>query len=249
MHQEVDRYANRSPLSGFDPRIKIVSFMVLVLSVVTITNLESTALVLVVASGLLFVSGLPLRFAAHFLKWPLMFISLFLFIMPFSVEGTPAFRVGGVVATFEGFKHGFLISSRALAAVILVFLVVATTRFDTLLKALEKLKLPNVLIQVLMFSYRYSFLFSQEFERMRLAAKTRGFKPVTNMRTLHVLGSMVGMLLVRSHERAEHVFWAMRAKGYDGKIRTFTELSLRQRDWIFACFIVVFAIFLHLVGG
>lgn len=249
MHQEVDRYANRSPLQCFDPRIKIVSFTTLIFSVATLTKLGPTIIALGFSLTLLLFSRLPLRFAAHFLKWPIMFISLFLFIMPFSVEGKPVLHVGDFVATFEGIKHGFLVSSRALSAVLLVFILVATTRFDMLLKALEKLKLPNVLTQVLMFSYRYSFLFAQEVKRMQLAARTRGFKPVTDMRTLRVLGSMVGMLLVRSYERAERVFWAMRARGYDGRTKTIIELKTSRGDLFLACFTIFFAVFLHLVGG
>jgi len=249
MHQEIDKYAHNSPLCNLDPRMKVISLMTLIFSVVLLPRLELVSFALLFSIALLFVSRLPLRFALHFLKWPFMFITFFLLIMPFSIEGTPVFSVGNVIATYEGLKYGVLIALRASSAVILALIMIATTKFDTLLKALEKLKVPNALIQILMFSYRYSFTFAQEFDRMRLAARARGFNPKTSMRTLRVLGSMAGMLFVKSYERAERVFWAMRARGYDGSVRMLSELKAGRRDWAFACFIIAFAALLHLVGG
>lgn len=53
-------------------------------------------------------------------------------------------------------------SLRAISAVLLIFPLLGTTRFNLTLKALEKIKIPDKLIQLLIFTYQYIFLFLDE---------------------------------------------------------------------------------------
>ena len=50
---------------------------------------------------------------------------------------------------------------------------------------------------------------------------------------LRVYGSLVGHLLLRSMDRADRVYRAMTARGFDGTIRVLHRTSLRWSDWVF----------------
>jgi cobalt/nickel transport system permease protein len=68
---------------------------------------------------------------------------------------------------------------------------------------------------------------------LRIAMRVRGFRPGSNRHTWRSLGYLVGMLLVRSLERAERVRAAMLCRGYTGQFPALTSGPLLPRDWMF----------------
>ena len=69
--------------------------------------------------------------------------------------------------------------------------------------ALQQLNIPDKLCHILLFTYRYIFVIHQEYTTMRQAMRARGFKPRTDTHTYRSYAWLVGMLLVRSWDRAE----------------------------------------------
>ncbi|KXA96333.1 cobalt ABC transporter permease [candidate division MSBL1 archaeon SCGC-AAA259J03] len=245
-HPEVDKYSSlRSPIHKLDPRLKLVSFLVLIFSMVLINDLRFALLGLFISFLLLSVSRLPLDFVFRHVKWVFLFVSPFLIIMPLTVGGSEMFQVFGAEITHEGVQLGLLVSIRALSAVILVFPMIGTMRFDTTIKALYDLKVPSSLVQMLMFTYRYIFTFSDEFSRMRNAMASKGFELKTNLETLNIIGKAIGMLFVRAYERAERVYQAMLSRGYTGNPKTLTAFRMKRSDYLLATLIIGFAILLH----
>ncbi|MCX5999217.1 MAG: energy-coupling factor transporter transmembrane component T, partial [Chloroflexi bacterium] len=88
-------------------------------------------------------------------------------------------------------------------------------------------------VMTLSFAYRYIFVLVDEAMRMWRARESRslGRKRLWQIRTL---GSMIGILFIRSYERGERVYAAMVSRGYEGRIRLLTPLSFSQRDVFFA---------------
>jgi len=126
--------------------------------------------------------------------------------------------------------------------------MIGTMRVDTTIKALDRLKVPNSLVQMLMFTYRYIFVFVDEFQRIWRAMESRGFKLRTTLNALRTIGKALGMLFVRSYERAERVYRAMRSRGYMGSQKTLVEFEIRMKDYMLAVFIMGFAVALHVVS-
>lgn len=245
-YPEIDRYASlNSPLHRFDPRIKIISFIVLIFSIVLLPAVRLALVGLIASILLLLLSNLPIRFVLQHVRWVFLFIIPFLLVMPFTVKGNEVLHVGGLSVTSEGLEFGFLVSIRALAAVLLIFPMIGTMRFDITLKALYQLRVPSLLIQMLMFTYRYIFIFIDEFSRMQRSMMSRGFRVGTNRHTLTTIGRAVGMLLVRSYERAERVYQAMLSAGYTGNPRTLFESRSSPKDYIYGFIIIGFAVLLH----
>ncbi len=239
---EIDEYHHlKSPIHSWDPRAKIVSIMVLIFSIVLIYDLRLAILGLMVAITLLFISRIPLKFVIWHLRWVFLFILPFLAIMPLSITR------GGISLTHEGFEYALLVSIKALTSVILIFPMIGTMRFDSTTKALERLKIPNKIVQMITFTYRYIFVFMKEFSDISRSIDSRGFKRRTDMYTIRTLGKAVGMLFVKSVERSERVYIAMQSRGYTGTLKSFDEFEMVKMDWAKAFVIVGAALGLHLI--
>jgi cobalt/nickel transport system permease protein len=102
-------------------------------------------------------------------------------------------------------------------------LLTSTTKFTSLLKGLERLKVPKIFIMIISFMYRYLFLIVDELQRMERAKKSRTFGKAGRLRIIKTLSNIAGVLFVRSYERAERVYLAMCSRGFDGEIRTLEE--------------------------
>jgi cobalt/nickel transport system permease protein len=141
-----------------------------------------------------------------------------------------------------------LILLKAVAIVLLVFPMFGTAPFHTSMKALQQLRFPTKFVQIVLFTYRYIFVFFEEIRRMNNAAKTRGFETKTRWHTFRTLGNFIGVLLVRSFERTERLYNAMISRGYTGKLITFASAS-RMALWDSAKGAIVVAICTLLFAG
>jgi cobalt/nickel transport system permease protein len=66
--------------------------------------------------------------------------------------------------------------------------------------------------------------------RLISALKVRGFRPGTNLHTYKTFAYLVGMLLVRSAERAERVHNAMLCRGFRGRLYSLNQFSIHRVD-------------------
>ncbi len=249
-YPEIDRYsALSSPIHDWDPRVKLVSILILIFSIVLLYDLKLAFIGLIVAVIMLFISKIPLRFVGVYLKWVSFFILPFFLIMPFTVQGTELYRFHVLSVTYEGVTYALLICVRAFSAALLIFPMIGTMKFGTTIKALESLKVPNKLVQMVMFTYRYIFVLTSELQSMLRSMNSRGFAMRLSMQTPRTLGKAIGMLFVRSYERSERVYNAMVSRGYVGNIRTSHPFKLRDKDWLKAFPVIGIAIGLHCFAG
>ena len=111
-------------------------------------------------------------------------------------------------------------------------LLMASTDFSQLLKAFEKLHVPGVLLMVISFMYRYLFVIEDELMKMRLAKDSR---TIGGSKWFHLKAqaNMLGVLFIRAYERAEKVYLAMCARGFEGKMRTLYDAKVTLRDVLF----------------
>jgi cobalt/nickel transport system permease protein len=100
--------------------------------------------------------------------------------------------------------------------------------------ALSHLRVPDKIVQMLLFTVRYFSVIHQEYHRLRSAMKVRGFRPRTNLHTYRSYGYLVGMLLVSTYERSKRIYAAMLCRGFKGRFYTLDHFTLSRRDLAFA---------------
>lgn len=109
--------------------------------------------------------------------------------------------------------------------------LVACTGMYRLGAGLEQLGIPRVFVVQLLFLYRYLFVVADEGAKMMRAVELRSGG--TRSPRFRVYASVIGHLLLRSLDRAERVYRAMMARGFDGEIRLLRGTTLHWTDYAF----------------
>ena len=131
---------------------------------------------------------------------------------------------------------------RFILTVSAALILIATTSFPGVCNALDRLKVPKLFVVQLMFLYRFIFVLTEEALRMFRARSIRSFDK--GRPDIKQFVQMMGLLFLRTLERAERIYLAMRSRGFDGEIRTIKKLNFMPVDVLFLfLFLLLFAIF------
>ena len=238
-----------SIVDQFDPRARVLATLVFALTVVFSKTLWLPFLGLLMAFGFALSASLHVKRTLRRMIAMDMFIVIMVVMLPFTMPGEALFHVFGFAASKEGFIHAIGIALKANAVVLTLLSLVGTLEASMLGHTLARLKVPEKLVHLLLFTVRYLDVISREYKRMRKAMKARAFVPRNNLHTWRSFGYLVGMLLVRSLERSERIFDAMKCRGYCGKLYLFDTMEWQQRDTALLLFVTSFTVFAIVSGA
>ncbi|WP_274705543.1 cobalt ECF transporter T component CbiQ [Salipiger pentaromativorans] len=216
-----------------DPRVRILGACVYGIAVAALSGLVALSVALALSLGLLALSRLPLRPTLRRMAMMDGFIFFMLALLPFTVPGDPVFTLWGFAASWQGLGQAVEIALTANAVILALMVLVGTLEPVTLGHALYRLRCPERLVHLLMFTLRYIEVLREEYLRLRAAMKLRGFRPGSNWHSYRSFGYLLGMILVRAIERSERILEAMKCRGFSGRIVLLREFALSRRDWVF----------------
>jgi cobalt/nickel transport system permease protein len=209
----LERYsAGTGPLHRLDARFKIIAALVFISIVIATpigwwTSLGGEGLFLAFVVG---VAGIPPR--ELWRSW-LAFFVLVGFLTLMVAPANPArARFGLWVVTST------ILIKNSLALFTMLVLA-GTTPLHQLLTAMRKMGVPAVLVATLQFMDRYRHVLMNEIDRMATARRARTFNRRDSL-AWSLLTGLIGLLFLRTFERAERVHGAMLARGWDGAIRS-----------------------------
>ena len=240
-HSFLDKYSDMDSLiHRLDPRTKLIATLVFIALVVLFPHASwlTYGLYFMVVAALIIISRVPVNYIVGRSLVIVPFVLMVALFIPFFKEGTEAFGFNIInwhlSVSFEGLETLGSVMAKSWLSVLFLILLTSTTTFSNILKALERLKMPSVLVMIMSFMYRYIFVLTDEVMRMKQARDSRNFgnggKRLWHIKTV---GSMIGTLFIRSYERGERVYAAMTARGFDGHSRTLDRLCFRQADIYF----------------
>ncbi|XFA72997.1 energy-coupling factor transporter transmembrane component T [Thermosynechococcaceae cyanobacterium Okahandja] len=137
----------------------------------------------------------------------LVLIGLWLFL-PFGGNGTPP--LGWLSAT--GVQTACLLSWRFILCLVLAVILLETLTFSQWLAVCRWCYLPPLLTDTLALTYRYLFELKFLLAQMQQALFLRGFR--LHWRRLRPWAQLIGTFLIRTEERAQQIYLAMRLRGY-----------------------------------
>ena len=172
---------------------------------------------------------------------------VFALLLPLVTAG-PQVEVLGLAVSRSGLETGGGLLAKATLSVLAATVLAVTTEPRALLRGLHRLRLPDVLVQILMFMIRYADVVTAELHRMRVARESRGFR-ARHLGALRVLGPAAGSLFIRSYERGERVHLAMLSRGYTGRLPTGPVAAVRARSWTTALSLPLAACAVLLTGS
>lgn len=243
-HVFIDEYSNlNSVLHRLDPRTKIIVFLLFVLFIVLTPPEHFFQFLLygLLLLSLTLLSKIPLLYVAKKSLVIIPFVILVSLFIPFIKEGGIAggYSLGSITLklTRPGITIFWNICIKAFLSIICMIMLSSTTGFPYLLKGLEKLRSPSIIIMVFSFMYRYLFMAADELMRMKQAKDSRTIRP-KRLFELKTLANLIGNLFVRSYDRGERIYLAMRSRGFNGRIKTLDRTCFRYNDAIFSFVIV-----------
>lgn len=204
-----------SPVHRLPPEAKIVAALVFTVAVVS-TPREAfwafgayAVMVAMVAA----VARIPTRWLAARATIEVPFVAL-AFALPFLGAGERV-TVLALSLSVDGLLGGWNILAKATLGLLASLLLIGTTTVRDLILGLDRLRCPHALTQIATFMLRYVDVLVGEAKRMRLARIARGDDP-RFLWQLRGFSASLGALFLRSYERGERVWLAMRARGWTG---------------------------------
>jgi cobalt/nickel transport system permease protein len=164
---------------------------------------------------------------------PLVFVS--------SGDPLGSFAIGPLTLTLsgEGIRIFTTVALKSWLSVQAALLLTFTTPFHDLVDALRRLRLPEVMVAIIGFMYRYLAVLADEASRLmrarsaRSAGRPDGSRGGGSLRwRAGVTGSMVGTLFLRSYERSERIYAAMQARGFAGTFRHLHGRAASRGEWL-----------------
>jgi len=223
--------AGRSPLHRLDPRAKLITTLLFIVTVVSFDKYALVAFIpfLVYPLVLISVGNLP--------AWYL--LKRVLFVAPFAVlvgifnpvmDREIIFHIGsmGITAGWVSFAS---ILVRFFLTVTAALLLIALTGFNAVCEALLRLGVPRPLVVQLLFFYRYLFILGEESQRMQRARSLRSFHRGAVPYGIFI--PMIGHLLLRTFDRSERIYQAMCCRGFDGHIPMAGSIKISRKDCAF----------------
>ncbi len=185
------------------------------------------------ALALLAASGISPLSASVKVAPGLIFALILLLTLPFSTPGETVYSLGFLQITAEGLSLAMLLSLKAASALLAMLAMLGTSSLPDLAHALHHFHVPPKMVNIFFMSFRYFKTLEQEAARLSAAMKTRGFTPKTDMHTIKTYGNFIGMLLIRSLDRAERIRKAMLCRGFKDHVWLLGHFRFKKNDLFF----------------
>jgi cobalt ECF transporter T component CbiQ len=146
--------------------------------------------------------------------------------------------------TRQGVDGVMMLCLRMMNSLAISFLVIHTTPFHRIIKALQVFRVPQALLLVITLSYKYIYIFSKTVEGMYFARKSRLVGMVRDDEARDWVAGRIAHMFRKSMSRYEEVFRAMVARGFAEEVRLSDIGGLTTTDRLSGCFFLLAGIFL-----
>jgi cobalt/nickel transport system permease protein len=228
------------PLHRVNPWTKVGIVGALVLAVTVFDRLVILAGLygaVLVVYGL---AGLPFRRLTGWYTLPMLFIVSIAGPLAFLEPGT---AIGGALSTplgelsvtWAGLVLFGELTCRSLTVVTFTLAASMTTKYNDVAYLLGRL-LPRPIDQIALLTYRFTFVMIETLEELVKAALSRGANLSEFWSNKRLYASILGMTMLSAIEQSERLVKSMEARGYNGDITLYGDVS---RPPIHELFIVV----------
>ena len=209
------------------PIVKLISTLLMIIVANYAINSENAYIGHIIISVVLIFSAALLKIN---MKRYFKFLVLFGIVFPIIVAIPLLFTSEGLTLwTFNIFsieisvtQLGFNLARnflfRILANIAIITFFIFSTPFTHIIHIFHQLRFPPVLITIITLTYRYFFLFFENFIKILRADDCRRFQKYKFKKRFTHLGTIFSMLLLRSFTHGTKIHQAMLARSYNGDL-------------------------------
>ena len=239
--------AQASPIHRLHPAAKLLSTISYIIVTVSFDKYDLSGLLpMLLWPVLLFqISGIPVRTCFYKLRIVLPLVMAVGLFNPIFDRGI-LLRIGGL-AVSGGTVSMLTLMLKGVFCLMASFLLMATTPIDSLCAALRKLHVPGMIVTLLLLTYRYVGVMTEELAVMTDAYHLRA----PGQKGIHVSawGSFLGQLLLRSMDRAQELYSSMQLRGYHEHFHYADVRPARWIDWLYVPASVLLFLLLRYVNA
>ncbi len=229
---EMDELAARSsPIHALHPAAKLLATVAYILVTLSFDKYDLSGLApMLLWPILLFqLSGIEVRSCFYKLRIVLPLVMAVGLFNPF-FDRAIVLRLGSL-AVSGGVISMLTLMLKGLFCLMASFLLMATTPIDSLCAALRQLHVPKLLVTLLLLTYRYVGVMTEELAVMTDAYHLRA----PGQKGIHISawGSFLGQLLLRSMDRAQELYASMLLRGYHQHFHYADIKPFRGRDALY----------------
>jgi cobalt/nickel transport system permease protein len=235
---------------SLDARVKVI-FMLLMLVAVNVRRdlptelvIAAFAFILALASGVgLKVMYARVTFVGFFFGFLIALPSSLNIITPgrlvlpiLSLNEAHSFWVYNIPkevgVTAAGLFGVAMLTMRVINSVSLAMLVLFTTPFTEIMRALKMFRVPDSVLAVVNLTYKYIFIFANTVEDMHLAKMSRTAGAMDGSEARRWAAGRMGLIFKKTQGKCDEIFKAMLARGFTGEIKLRGRGSMKKSDWL-----------------
>ena len=224
--------AENSPVHQLHPSAKLVTTIAYIIITVSFSKYQLNGLLLMIVypAFLFSLSGVSVGTCFRKLRFILpLVLAVGLFNPIF--DRTTLLKIGNISVS-GGTISMITLMLKGVFCLAASFLLMATTSIDSLCAALRQFRLPSLLVSLLLLTYRYIGVMTEELAVMTDAYSLRA--PGQNGIRFNAWGSFLGQLILRTMDRADELYSSMQLRGFTGSF-TYADckrFDLRDAMWI-----------------
>lgn len=197
-----------------DTRLNLVALMVLAFGFSALSDLSSIPYMLGITLVIIWWSGLPLSVLLHRLHLPGLLVLSLVVVLPFTTGQTVLWQAGPISIKTEGLSAALLIIARFLAILSIANALLYNTPMSQIISALRAMGIPWLMTDLALLMQRYVEELKRDFSNVRLSMRLRGHPEKLSLANLNATGWLLASQLVRSYQRSDRIYRAMRLRGY-----------------------------------
>ncbi|HWC99495.1 MAG TPA: cobalt ECF transporter T component CbiQ [Candidatus Sulfopaludibacter sp.] len=229
-----DLAASDGLLQRLDPRVKLGGLLALILATALSFKLWVIAAILVIAVALAAASALTVRVFGPVWLSVITFTGAIALPALFLTPGDTFYRFPNLEwpITWQGLTSAGFLILRAETSATLALLLVFTTPWNHILKALRIFRVPVVFVVALGMTFRYILLLLETAQEMFESRKSRSVGRMSRGDYRRLAVSSGGVLLGKSFQLSGEVFLAMQSRGFRGEVYVLDDFRMNPRDWL-----------------
>ena len=221
-------------LQRLDPRVRVVGMLLLVISVTLCRRIPVIAALFIGAVVLGLASGVsPTLLAKRVWIIVLGFTGVIALPALFVTPGPSLWNVPetALMVSSSGLQTAALLILRVETAATITTLLVLSTPWIQVLKALRSLRVPAEVITIMAMTHRYIFLLIETASQMFESRQSRTVGVLSGAEWRRMTARTAGVLLSKSVDLSNDVYLAMQARGFRGEIYLLTDFRMRSLDY------------------
>jgi cobalt/nickel transport system permease protein len=235
-----------TPIHQLQPLVKLLSTVIFLITVISFGPNQVSGLIPYLFYPVILMTFAEIPFKPLFQRLLIALpFSLFAGLSNMIVSREAVFYIGTFGIT-DGMISFCSILLKTVLTVMAILILISTTSMNDLLYVMIGLRIPSILVLQIMMMFRYISVLGEEITVMYHAYILRA--PREKGIKLKDMGPFLGQLIIRSFDRADRIYNAMKCRGFEGEIAFSKNDRISIKGWCYLAVVSVLLITMRVIN-